>query len=231
MSENPYLTSLDRETGQLQWKTELPSISGLGGEYRTPLVIERNGLELIVEWSTSRSQLVLYDAKTGKILCQFDTKWIIPDEAIATPCTYGGILYLADIKSVVAIDIDKLLQGDSPVLWSTDLDGRGPVTSSPVVSQGLLFMISDKGAITCADLKNGKIVWQRKIKGIYFSSPVSIGNIIYFPNSAGMTTVIEASREFSIIAENQLPEGIYSTLAPIDGKIIIRTKNSLWCIR
>ena len=231
MSERPYLISLDNKTGKEQWKTELPEIAGVGGEYRTPIVFESDGREMIIEWSTSRSQIVIYDAKTGKIISQYNTEWAIPEEAIATPCLNNGILYLSDCNSVVAFDIIKLLSNDSPMVWKTELNGKGPGTSSPVLAHELLFMISDNGLATCLDSKTGAVLWQKKLKGIYFSSPVLIGKHIYFSNTAGITTVLESGRKYAKIAENSLPEGIYSTLAPVDGQLFIRTKNTLWCIK
>jgi outer membrane protein assembly factor BamB len=231
MSESPYLTSMDKKTGKEQWKTDLPAISGVGGEYRTPVVIEYEGRELIIEWSTSRSLVVVYEARTGKILNHSDTDWAERGEAITTPCVHEGILYLSDSKNVVALDIFKLMNNYSPLVWRTELGGRGPATSSPVLHNGMLFMISDNGFATCIDSKNGNLIWQEKLKGVYFSSPVAIGKRIYFSNTAGMTSVVESSLKYNLIAENVLPEGIYSTPAPVDGELFIRTKNTLWCIK
>lgn len=231
MSVNPYLTSVDKRTGKEQWITYLPLISGVGGEYRTPLVIQFEGQELIIEWSTARSQIVVYEAKTGKTICEYNTDWAERGEAIATPCIHEGKLYLSDSKSAVALDVLKLLHNDSPVVWRTELAGRGPATSSPLHNNGMLFMISDNGFATCLDSKTGNILWQEKLKGVYFSSPVSIGSRIYFSNTAGMTSVIESSGKYTMITENLLPEGIYSSLAPVDGELFIRTKNTLWCVK
>lgn len=231
MSENPYLVSLDNKTGQEQWKTDLPAITGVGGEYRTPLLYESGGRELIIEWSTSRSQIVIYDAKTGLTISQYNTEWADREEAIATPSIDEDILYLSDRKSVVALDIFKLLNNLPPIIWKTDLNGRGPGTSSPVLSHGLLFMISDNGFASCLDSKTGVVLWQNRLKGIYFSSPVSMGKYLYYSNTAGITTVLESGRKYVKIAENSLPEGIYSTLVPVDGQLFIRTKNTLWCIK
>lgn len=231
MSKNAYLTSLDFKTGKQQWKTILPSFGGIGGEYRTPIIFELNGQEMIIEWSTVRNQIVLYEAKTGKALYHYDTNWTTNEESISTPVINEGVLYLSNDMSAVAFDIFKLINGESPVLWQSELKGKGPATSSPILAGGMLFMASDNGFASCLDSKTGKILLQKKLKGTYFSSVISAGRRIYFSNSAGMTTVIECSPEFKKIAENYLPEGIYSTLVPVDGQLFIRTKNTLWCIK
>lgn len=231
MSENPYLTSLDFKTGKQQWKTELKNPERSGGEYRTPLLVDHNGHELIFEWSFSRNELVLYEAKTGEVMYMYHPDWIYGGESIVTPVFDSGILYLSNFMSVVAFDINKMIDGKSPILWATELKSRGPDTSSPVLGYGLLLMVSDNGFVTCINSKTGVIQWQEKLPGTYFSSPIITGKKVYFSNTAGMTSVIDCSSQFKRIMENQLPEGIYSTLVPVDGQLFIRTKNTLWCLK
>jgi outer membrane protein assembly factor BamB len=231
MSKAPYLTSLDLQTGKRQWTTILPSWEGLIEEHRTPILYELNGQELIIEWNTTKKRLALYESTTGKIFYQYNTNWETGGNSIATPIINEGVLYLPNKMSIVAIDIFKMVNGESPIIWVSELNGNGPNICSPVLSAGMLFMISDNGFVSCLDSKTGKQIWQEKLKGLYFSSPISTGERIYFSDNKGVTTVIECSPKFRKIAENYLPEGIYSTLVPVDGQLFIRTENTLWCLK
>ena len=231
MAKNPYLTLLDTATGAQLWKTNMSPFGDVGGEYRTPLVFELNGQKVIIEWSSARASLVVYAAKTGMILYLYNAGWTIAGESISTPVMSEGIIYLPTRSSVAALDILKLARNESPILWIAELNDKGPDTSSPVLVNGMLFMVSDNGIATCLSSKTGEIYWQEKLKGNYFSSPVSAGERVYFSNSAGMTTVVQCSPKFRILNENYLPEGIYATLVPVDGQLFIRTKNTLWCIK
>ena len=74
-SANPYLTLLDFNSGKQKWKTELKAREGSGGEYRTPLLINMNGQELIMEWSFNRNELAFYEAKTGKVKYMYKPDW------------------------------------------------------------------------------------------------------------------------------------------------------------
>jgi outer membrane protein assembly factor BamB len=230
-SKDPYLTSLDFKTGKQQWKNELKGYTGSLGEYRSPVLFDLNGQELIIEWSFLRNELVLYEAKTGKVKYKYKLTWDCEGESITTPIINKGIIYLSDRMHVVAIDIFKLIGGKSPIIWEAGLLKKGPETSSPVLGYEMLFMVSDNGFVTCLDSKTGGILWQEKLSGTYFSSPIVIGKKVYFSNTAGLTTVLECSNMFKRISENQLPEGIYSTLVPVDSTLLIRTKNTLWCIK
>jgi outer membrane protein assembly factor BamB len=100
-----------------------------------------------------------------------------------------------------------------------------------VFVHGLLFMISDNGFVSCLDSNKGEIMWQKKLSGTYFSSPIVIGEKVYFSSGSGVTTVVSCLPEYNLIAENSLPEGIYSTLVPVDGQLFIRTKSMLWCMK
>ena len=231
MAKNPYLTLLDRDTGAQLWKTNMSPYGGVGGEYRTPLIFELNGEEVIIEWSTARASLVIYSANTGMILYQYNASWALDGESISTPVISDGIIFLPTRASMVALDILKLTRNESPILWISELSDKGPDTSSPILVNGMLFMVSDNGIATCMSSKTGEIIWQEKLKGTYFSSPVSVGERIYFSNSAGMTTVVQCSPKFRILNENSLPEGIYATLVPVNGQLFIRTKSTLWCIK
>jgi outer membrane protein assembly factor BamB len=230
-SKNPYLTLLDFKTGKQKWKTELKSSKGSLGEYRTPVLFELNGQELIIEWSFFRNELVFYKAKTGEVMYMYNPEWNYEGESITTPVINGGIIYLSNSLNVVAVDIYKLIDGKSPIIWEADLKKRGPETSSPVLTKGMLYTVSDNGFVTCLNSTTGEILWQKKLPGTYFSSPIISGKKVYFSNTGGLTTVLECSPLYNKIAENQLPEGIYSTLVPIDGQLFIRSKNTLWCVK
>lgn len=230
-SKDSYLASLDLKTGKQLWKTELKGQTGSLGEYRSPVLFDLYGQELIIEWSFFRNELVFYEAKTGKVKFKYNLTWDCNGESITTPLINKGVIYLSNRINVVAFDIFKLIDGKSPIIWESELKNRGPETSSPVFGYEMLYMVSDNGFVTCLNSKTGEIFWQKKLPGTYFSSPIIKGKKVYFSNTAGLTTVLECSQIFKRISENHLPEGIYSTLVPVDSQLFIRTKNTLWCVK
>ena len=230
MSENPYLTSLDPNTGKQQWKKDMKGRKEPLGEYRTPLVFESDEEELIIEWSVLRNELVLYQANTGNVIYKYNPNWSCAGEPVTTPIINDGNIYLSNVLNIASVNIKEVIRGNSPVKWLTELNGRGPETSSPVLADRMIFMASDNGYITCLSAITGEILWQEKLTGTYFSSPVITGKKVYFSNTSGLTTVLECSGVYKKISENELPEGIYSTIVPVDGQLFIRTKNTLWCL-
>ena len=50
-------------------------------------------------------------------------------------------------------------------------------------------------------------------------------------SEAGLCTVIKAAREYEVVAENDLEERTFSSIAPQDGNLIIRTETMLYRIK
>jgi outer membrane protein assembly factor BamB len=62
------------------------------------------------------------------------------------------------------------------------------------------------------------------------ASPVSAAGRIYFLDDKGVTTVIEASPKFKVLAKNSLGGRVQSSLAIANGRIFLRTDRELYCI-
>jgi hypothetical protein len=91
-------------------------------------------------------------------------------------------------------------QQPSPEFWAVRPTGRGdvteshvvwkikervPIESSPIIKNGLIYMVNDQGKLSCIDAKTGRFIWQEKLKGQFGSSPVYADGRIYFSNKKG----------------------------------------------
>ena len=71
---------------------------------------------------------------------------------------------------------------------------------------GLLYMTSEIGMVTCAEASTGEQVWRQRLRGIFFASPAAADNKVYFISETGETFVVRAGREPHILARNNLGE-------------------------
>jgi hypothetical protein len=101
---------------------------------------------------------------------------------------------------------------------------------TPVAFEGLLFVWSDAGRVTCLEADSGKQVWQEDVGEPYFASPICVAGRLYGVSKKGEVVVIEASRRFKVLARSQLPEGSYATPAVANGCIYFRTFSQLICV-
>jgi len=118
---------------------------------------------------------------------------------------------------------------DSHVVWR--VPGKDvPLTPSPVVIGGLLYMLADPGVMTCLEAASGKTVWRERVGGNCIASPIQDGERIYIFSLSGKTTVIRAGRTFEKLAENPLDAGFMASPAVADDSLFLRTKTHLYRI-
>lgn len=228
MAKDPYITAIDGKTGKAVWKKQRKSHEGIHGEHRTPTIISLNGQKIFVTWG--KSGLITYELKTGNLLNNIPLNCTSIKEHVTSIISSGDSIFAVDYNYFHTIDLAKLILDDDSAIRTITIENKGPNCSSPVYYDGLIFMISDNGFASCYDTRNGKLLWQEKLNGIYLASATLINDKVYFSNTSGLTTVVKAKREFKKLTENKLPEGIYASFAPLQNEIIIRTTVHLWCV-
>jgi outer membrane protein assembly factor BamB len=117
---------------------------------------------------------------------------------------------------------------NSGVVWK--IEKNIPGESSPVIVDDLIYIVDDKGMVTCIETKTGKIIWQEQLEGEYGASPVYADGHIYFFNKEGKTTVIKQGRTFKIVVTNQLGDGFMASPAIVGKSLILRSKTHLYRI-
>jgi outer membrane protein assembly factor BamB len=118
---------------------------------------------------------------------------------------------------------------ESGVVWK--VEENVPQESSPVLAGDLLYMVSNKGVLTCLEAKTGKVVWSEQLEGEYGASLLYADNRIYISSKEGKTTVIEPGREFRVLAVNEL-DGFLGASGAVAGKsLLLRTKTHLYRIQ
>jgi outer membrane protein assembly factor BamB len=118
------------------------------------------------------------------------------------------------------------------VLWSKEKLGADVPT--PVAIGGKVYLCTDKGEVTCLDIQTGKELWTgqtEKHRTGFTASPILAEGKIYFTREDAKTFVLEQGAEFKVLAVNELPdEFVAATPVLVDGRILIRTVEHLYCI-
>ena len=213
------LLALDGRTGQPAW--EAPKRESFGS-WASPVVVNTGArTEILV---ASHPWVSGHDPATGKPF--WSLKCIKNGEMAPSPTFAGGRAYfVTDHVALVAVD----LTGDAKELWRYDEDL--PDASSPVATEGHVFLASSSGVVTCVDAKTGKKAWSHDdFKEGFYGSLVLSGDRIYVMDRAGVTQVFKASGEkFESLAENPLGEKADCTPAVVEGRIYLRSLKFLYC--
>lgn len=109
-----------------------------------------------------------------------------------------------------------------------------PNVPSPLIYQGVLYLVKDGGILSSVDPKTGTILKQARLTGAldtYYSSPVAAAGKIYLFSQTGIATVLKAGREWEILASNDMDEQVFATPAIVDNKLYVRTRGALYCFQ
>jgi outer membrane protein assembly factor BamB len=117
----------------------------------------------------------------------------------------------------------------SKLLWHVETGA--PYTSSMVYDNGLLFMATEMGIVTCIDAKTGERVWRERLGGIYSASPVAADGKIYLASENGETLVLRSARTPEVLARNKLNLRVIASPAISGGRIFFRGDKELVAIQ
>jgi len=107
-----------------------------------------------------------------------------------------------------------------------------PNVPSPLLYQGVIYLVKDGGIVTSLNPKTGHILKQGRLTGAldtYCSSPVGGAGKVYMISQNGQATVLKAGEQWEILALNDLEDECYATPAIVDNRMYVRTRGMLYC--
>ena len=226
-----YVIALDKQTGATLWKTDRGykdgKVPAIHWAYCTPLVIDVAGVPQAVVPGPHR--VTAYHAETGKELWWVD---FFGYSATTRPVFADGLVYITTGNGGPAVLAIRPGSGDitaNGVVWK--MTKNPPNMPSPVMVDGRLYAVHDTaGTAFCLDSKNGADLWRTRIGGKFAASLFAAEGRIYCFDQAGVTTVLEASAIFKVLAKNQLPSGCMASPAVAGNALVLRTKTHLYRI-
>src|SRR5262245_30661066 len=232
--DDSFLLALDADTGKTVWKTQRDELPSWG----TPTVaMTSTGPELV----TNASNYVRgYDPRDGKELWRLgrsskitaptplfaDDKFVIasgraPERPIfVVKAGARGDLTLPEGKST-----------SDAVVWSRS--GRGSYMPTPLVYDGILYVLANNGLLDAYDLQTGDEVYRQRLPLVcsgFSASPVAADGKLYLSNEDGEILVVAASRKFAHLATNSMGELLMATPALSEGVMYVRSSQSLYAV-
>jgi len=114
---------------------------------------------------------------------------------------------------------------------SWNLPRGTPDVPSPLVHDGLVYLLSEEGVLTCLDAKSGERQYQERLHGVrHRASPIYADGHVYVPAFDGHITVVKAGRKLEIVSHNELGETLTASPVVSGGTLYLRTFESLWAI-
>lgn len=227
-----FLVAIDRKTGKEIWKKPR---EGKRACYSTPCVFHpATGPDQLV-FSHCFEGIVGVNPKSGDQLWHANVFGTHSQRAVGSPIQFGDLILansggLGGEKNSVAVRIKKSGAKTIATEAYRFRNSQSPHVPSLIVYSGRLFLWTDQGIVICADAKSGEQLWQARVGGNYFSSPICINGLLYNHSVEGQMVVIGTGDEYELIARNPIGESSHATPAVGDGKLFVRTLNQLIAI-
>lgn len=228
-----FLLALDKKTGDERWRVKRDELSN----WSTPYIWNnKHRTELV---TSGGKKMRSYDPESGKLL------WELPGggRCSTTPVGNQDLLVVGSVSrstgsrgDLVAVraGADGELKGENAAEYIAWTQKRSaPEIASPILADGKLFTMQQQGGIVrCFDATTGKILYRERVPGAagFTASPVAIAGRLYCLDERGQTAILETGKTLEVVATNKLPGMFWSSPAIVDGRLLLRSDEQLFCI-
>ncbi|MFT5289143.1 MAG: outer membrane protein assembly factor BamB [Planctomycetota bacterium] len=224
-----FISALNTKTGEDIWRVARDEPTA----WTTPLIVPVGDSMQVIVTGTGASRG--YDLKTGKEIWQLAG---MTTNCIPASIHQDGRLWMMSGyrgAALQAIDLEgakgDLAMSDN-LAWSYG-SNTSYVPSALLHEGNLYFLRGNTGVLSCVDAGTGDVRYsgQRvgEIRSVY-SSPISVGNLVYVTSREGLTVVFEAGESYNEIGANQLNDTFDASPLAIDDALFLRGWQNLYCI-
>ncbi|MFQ3592637.1 MAG: PQQ-binding-like beta-propeller repeat protein, partial [Gemmataceae bacterium] len=123
----------------------------------------------------------------------------------------------------------KVLRDSKYVQWR--LANGTPDVPSPLVYDGLVYLVGEGGRLTVLDAQTGREQYRKSLKpDRYRASPVVVDGHLIATAREGVFSVIPVGRTAPKVIENKLPDRFTASPAFSEGVMYLRGHDYLWAI-
>ena len=217
---------LDARTGKTLWKKNRDE----GNAWATPAIAEHNGTTQVI--TTATKAVRSYSLENGELIWKATG---LTNNSTPCPIVDGTTVYCMtgyQGHALLAIPITGTGDVTDQIRWEAD---RGtPYVPSAVLYGGqLYFTQSNQGILTSLEAKDGtEVIARTRVPdlGDIYASPVAADGRVYLVGRKGSSVVIEAGKEFKILASNQLDDNFHASPALAGKQLFLRGTRFLYCL-
>ena len=223
--------ALDAATGQTRWQLHRDTSRYIS--YSVPCVYSPTGESTQLIFSSQAHGLTGVDPKTGRVLWEEDTA--CPVRVVACPIVADGVILATSGEGGTGRKLAAVRPPESgqtrPTIAYTLSDSKIlPYVPTMLAVEGLVFAFHDRGPVSCFEAATGETLWTENPGGRFYCSGVYADGKVFCINMDGQVIVLRASREYDLLAVNDLGEKTFATPAIVDGRLYARTASTLRCI-
>ncbi len=228
------LVALDKKTGDVIWKTPAPEGAESTAGYSSAVIAEVGGLRQYVQLTACG--VIGVAAKDGRLLWHYD-KFERNTANIPTPIVLGDRIFCAAGYgrggALLELKVDGGDATARQVYFNQKLSNKhGGLV---VVGDHVYGDRDDSGLPFCAEVKTGKVVWEKRERGPGSGSAAVTyaDGHLYFVWENGVAGLVEATpKEYREVSTFRIPRPQGQSWAhpvAIGGRLYLRQGDTLYC--
>ncbi len=235
-SGGAWVVALDAASGRELWKAERKSDGVDECEHSYASIQFGSGVLV----SHGNDYTIGHDPKDGAELWRLGD--LNPKEKynrtlrfVSSPLATPGLIVVPTAKNGAVLGLDPRAKGkvdrQNAAHQKWRIDSGTPDVASPLLYEGLVYLIGNNGVLACLDASTGAAVYkERADKDNHFASPAAGDGKIYLAGRGGTVSVVAAGRVFKVLAVNELGDPLDASPAISGGRIYLRGAANLWAI-
>ena len=224
-----YIVVLDKRTGKQIWRANRDEQTS----WAQPVVVNHGGRQQVV---TSSRRVRSYDLETGELLWEADGLGSNPIPAVVNVADEMVIAMTGHRDpNLLAIRLGGSgdITGNPDFVRWTNQRGN-PYTTSPVLHDGILYVVTDRGLVSAFDARSGEPYYhQQRLPDIqaFKASPIAAGDRLYLASQRGAVIVLKLGKQYEVLAVNDMGDEMFVS-SPIiaDGNLYLRSQDELICV-
>ncbi|MDR0333331.1 MAG: PQQ-binding-like beta-propeller repeat protein [Dysgonamonadaceae bacterium] len=214
---DPRVMALDIATGAERWSTA--RTERVRTTWSSPIMAFVDGTPQLV--LMGNPNITAYNPNNGQQLWQVGG---LSGEVGSSATSANGIIFAAsEYARMVAIN-----GATGEVMW----ENRDflPDISSPVATRDNVFLAVGYGVVANFSAQTGELRTEHDFRGSFYSSPMLAEGRIYLFDTDGKAYIFAANDAFTLLDSFETGEKTYASPAFTDGRIIVRTDNSIYMV-
>jgi outer membrane protein assembly factor BamB len=232
--DKQFVVALNKHNGKTVWqKDRAIDYKTDDGDakkaFGTPAIRIVNGKPQLI--SSAAVATIAYDPRTGAELWKVYhggmnvTAPPLAGQGKVFLCTGDGGLRLLAVRPDGSGDVTA-----THIVWKAKNKNSVPSRSSPILVDDLLYMVNEAGMVSCLEAKTGQPVWQERLGGKFWASPLYANGRLYLFDENGLGHVLAAGRTWKKLATNKLYDGCRASPAVAGKALFVRTLTHMYRI-
>ncbi len=212
-----FAAGIDARTGHTRWQIDRDQ----GPTWTSPVVLRTaEGKDVVL--LQGRRSLAAVEPESGRVLGEYEASC----HTIASAATWQHRAYLP-AWGLNCLNFDPTAGRWELVWYAPRLRSDNP---SPLVHNARAYTIKPPGIVVCGDIRDGQVLWQLRLTGPFWASPVLADGKLYCVNHRGLVQVVGLGEKGELLGTGQLDEEILATPAVAGRAIYFRSDAYLWKI-